>query len=809
MRRMPTRAKAELAAYGASTAALAVLPNMELLPAHASVAAISGVSTWWLYQRVKHGDFPKALRSAQRLLGPLTGSVVYTAAAIAPGNSWWEIPLAVGWGALMSAWLPASRSTWTPPSDLTTVYPPGFAGLVMRLWDQHEVAPDTRLENIQQTISPSHPDFTCDIVAPTGKPVPKIDDSVIAACFGVPTLAVSLRETEHGPGRIRLTVAPTQEAGRSIDDLWSALISRPGGAIPGSTIVRVERQPAQGQLPARGMILAGVEPGEVARVNYDQLCSAFGVKAEEMRLVVESRGNEVLVTLYEAAPLKVARRATRDLLTLDAYGRYTIGTAHDGSDAKVHMRSASGTFHGFLVGVTGSGKTVSLALMCAAWALAGMASWVTSARPDAQMSAVGRHVDRQGSGPVFTWWLLKAAVVLMDVRGQMNTEAGHDYSPHSPYPALTLVLDEFNSLTGDDLFGDEIAQMTDVLAREGRKFGIGVIFAGQSLNLDKLGGSSSLRDQVQGGIGVALRITGGIAARQATGGLAGDTDLPPIPDRLGAHRSLMDRMLGTATDVPGETTQGMGHTVTGSDATMMRTLYVHLPDDGSPDGLDEIFPASGAIKTLTEREIDDLAQLGLWHEWTMPPPTGKEDDGDGEGAALIGSFTPPPAAVRKPKKSNVKDKILAVVDREMTAKEVREQVDAAAGTIRNALSDLVADGKLRQPQHGVYLPASGDLTAVPEQGQAEGEQLPEDVDAELLMLAADLVVTTRFGSQSMLQRKLRVGFALAGALLDALEERGLVGPADGSKAREVLVPIGAEEDVLRELRADLGAILQD
>ncbi|MFE2823485.1 DNA translocase FtsK [Streptomyces sp. NPDC059271] len=807
MRRMPTRAKAELAAYGVSTAALAVLPNMELLPAHASVAAISGVSTWWLYQRVKHGDFPKALRSAQRLLGPLTGSAVYTAVAIAPGNSWWEIPLAVGWGALMSAWLPASRSTWTPPGDLATAYPSGFAGLVMRLWDQHEVAPGTRLENIQQTISPNHPDFTCDIVAPQGKPVPRIDDSVIAACFGVPTLAVSLRETEHGPGRIRLTVAPTQEAGRSIDDLWSALISRPGGAIPGSSIVRVERQPAQGQLPARGMILAAVEPGEEIRVNFGQLCSAFGVNTEEMRLVVESRGNEALVTLYEAAPLRVARRATRELLTLDAYGRYTIGTAHDGSDAKVHMRSASGTFHGFLVGVTGSGKTVSLALMCAAWALAGMASWVTSARPDAQMSAVGRHVDRQGSGPIFTWWLLKAAVALMDVRGQMNTEAGHDYSPHSPYPALTLVLDEFNSLTGDDLFGDEIAQMTDVLAREGRKFGIGVIFAGQSLNLDKLGGSSSLRDQVQGGIGVVLRITGGIAARQATGGLAGDTDLPPVPDRLGAHRSLMDRMLGTATDVPGETTQGMGHTVTGSDATMMRTLYVHLPDDGSPDGLDEIFPAGGAINTLTDREIDALGALGLWHEWTMPPPTGKEDDGEGGGAPSIGSFTPPPAA-RKPKKSNVQDKILAVVDREMTAKDIRSQVDAAAGTIRNALSDLVADGKLHQPQHGVYAPVGADVTAVPEQGPVEGEQLPEGIDAELLMLAADLVVTTRFGSQSMLQRKLRVGFALAGALLDALEERGLVGPADGSKAREVLAPIGAEEDVLRELRADLEPTLQ-
>ncbi|WP_128382512.1 hypothetical protein [Streptomyces cavernae] len=94
----------------------------------------------------------------------------------------------------------------------------------------------------------------------------------------------------------------------------------------------------------------------------------------------------------------------------------------------------------------------------------------------------------------------------------------------------------------------------------------------------------------------------------------------------------------------------------------------------------------------------------------MPPPTGKDDeDGGGHGAfgsgapAGIGSFAPPP--VHKPKKkATVKDKILAVVTHEMTAKEIRDQVDAAAGTIRNNLGDLVADGKLRQVDHGVYVP---------------------------------------------------------------------------------------------------------
>jgi hypothetical protein len=116
----------------------------------------------------------------------------------------------------------------------------------------------------------------------------------------------------------------------------------------------------------------------------------------------------------------------------------------------------------------------------------------------------------------------------------------------------------------------------------------------------------------------------------------------------------------------------------------------------------------------------------------------------------------------------------------------------------------------RSGQYPRYIARSAPDASSGEDAPGNGDlELPEGVDSDLVLTAAELLIATQFGSPSMLQRKLRIGFAVAERLMEYLQHRDIVGPRDGSKARDILIKPHELPETIAKLSAELGVPAAD
>ena len=327
----------------------------------------------------------------------------------------------------------------------------------------------------------------------TGRPITGLTDAAVAAAFGTDVSVVRFAEVqqqpgrEGGPGWLEVHLTPDADQRRRTApteaEKWQDTIGGDRGAIPGSVFVKKVRD--RERKVTHYIAQAPDEMGE-PRVNQHALAAALKTKYDEGRLFVTIDGSQILVSLWDSSPLAQVFPATRELLKPDKDGRWVTGFLGNGQPARNRVYTDRGAAHGLFVAPSGGGKTQLMGLHVAADALFGAVVMLATEAPDEKTAALGKHTARYGVGALYMIRLLRVLVALMEIRGEMPWEDGqvHEWDPTRPgcpYRMLSAYLDEFLSAARNGEYGAEIMDLAESVSVKGRKYGVGLKVAGQSI----------------------------------------------------------------------------------------------------------------------------------------------------------------------------------------------------------------------------------------------------------------------------------------------------------------------------------------
>ncbi|MCX5166193.1 chromosome segregation protein ParM [Streptomyces sp. NBC_00264] len=672
---VPRSVALERTLYTLAAPVLAAAPNLapdSPVNTVITLAGAAGVGGWVLARRsVEPGAGRKILRWAPLVLA----AAIDVTAKHTPGWGPWcmDALLAAGWAAAGWAVLPLSRHTRrhhrpalaapapAPQPQPATPEPSAaqpddgadhFTRQVRRLWETRGMPGRTIVVNATPHEGLPHDLSLLLRAAEAGRPITGLRKEDIAAAFEVDATDVHIAEVPRQPGRsggpgwkeVHVTpdLAERRRKAPTAHEWWADRIGAAGGPVPGSEFVKEVRDHARkvthyiAQVPD--------EMGE-ARVNQHALAAALKTKYDEGRLFVTIDGSQVLVSLWDSSPLAQVFPATRELLTPDKDGRWVTGYLGNGQPARNRVYTDRGAAHGLFVAPSGGGKTQLMGLHVAADALFGAVVMLATEAPDEKTAALGRHTARYGVGALYMLRLLRVLVALMEIRGEMLWEDGqvHEWDPARPgcpYRMLSAYLDEFLSAARDGLYGAEIMDLAELVSVKGRKYGVGIKVAGQSVYVQD-GFTQLLCENLRENcIPVVLKV-----APKKVGDMFKALGIPseyipdPLPRSFSAEEAgRIERVMRGEPEPPANSnTGGAGWIIEGKQPDVLRTLFMDFKA-----GIDGYFPDT--IATLTEYEIRELEARDLWFDWTVPPRPGEfgdePEDEDGDDAPKKGGGKP-------------------------------------------------------------------------------------------------------------------------------------------------------------------------
>ncbi|MGW4779956.1 chromosome segregation protein ParM [Streptomyces filamentosus] len=575
--------------------------------------------------------------------GPWCMDVLAAAGWAAAG--WLVLPVSRGRGRHLPAVASALPAPQPVQQEQETVVDDGadsFTRQVRHLWEGRGLPARTVVITAHPHDGVPH-DLTMLLrSAEPGRPISGLTDEVVAAAFGVGTGDVTIREVvrqygrEGGPSWRQVDITPDANERRrkapTPQQWWADRIGAAGGPVPGSEFVREVRDDQR-----RVTHYIAQVPDELGepRVNLHALAAAMRTKYDEGRLFVTIDGGQILISLWDNSPLAQVFPATRALLTPDKDGRWVTGYLGNGQPARNRVYTDRGAAHGIFVAPSGGGKTQLMALHVAADALFGAVVMLATEAPDEKTAALGEHTARYGVGALYMLRLLRALNALMEIRGEMPWDDGHVHEwdpgrPGCPYRLLSAYLDEFLSAARDGLYGAEVMDLAERISVKGRKYGIGIKVAGQSIYVQD-GFTQLLCENLRENcIPVVLKVAPKKVPDMFKAlGVAAEHIPEPLPRSFSpAEKGRIERVMNGEPEPPSDSnTGGAGWIVEGKTPDVLRTLFMDFKN-----GISGFFPDT--VAQLTDHEITGLEERGLWFDWTLPPQPGEfgpePDDEDGE-----------------------------------------------------------------------------------------------------------------------------------------------------------------------------------